>query len=327
MNTLIHACHNILYYEPYITLAEKLNEYTGGGKMIYSSNSGAEANEGAMKLAKYATGRPVATSMKNAFHGRTMACATITTSNAAYRKSYEPMMPSVYFAEYPNLFRTPYKLVDGKCPKEYMAQFDDIFQKIVAPSMVAAFQRNGAYCIDSETGAETLRNCAFPYGSPNKDFAGASMEQITEMTGLPIPAGTKAIACRIKGYAENDVLSKEKLFPVLAMSLYGQWEEAVEIAWANPAMEGMGHSCVIHSNTAAHIEYVPTKINVSRYAVNQAGGAPDNGLNPTTMLGCGIWGNSSISENLWYYHLMNVSRSSYRLTDAKIPTGEEIWAG
>lgn len=128
------------------------------------------------------------------------------------------------------------------------------------------------------------------------------------------------------------MLSKEKLFPVLAMSLYGQWEEAVEIAWANPAMEGMGHSCVIHSNTAAHIEYVPTKINVSRYAVNQAGGtglggALGNGLNPTTMLGCGIWGNSSISENLWYYHLMNVSRISYRLTDAKIPTGEEIRAG
>lgn len=96
-------------------------------------------------------------------------------------------------------------------------------------------------------------------------------------------------------------------------------------------MDGMGHSCVIHSTTAAHIEYVPTKINVSPYAVNQLGGtglggAPDNGLNPTTTLGCGAWGNNSISENLWYYHLMNVSRISYRLTDAKIPTGEEVWA-
>ena len=48
------------------------------------------------------------------------------------------MMPSVYFAEYPYLFRTPYKMEDGKCPKEYFTQFDDIFKKIVDPSMVAA---------------------------------------------------------------------------------------------------------------------------------------------------------------------------------------------
>lgn len=84
------------------------------------------------------------------------------------------------------------------------------------------------------------------------------------------------------------MLSKEKLFPVLAMSLYDQWEEAVKIAQADLAMEGMGHSCVIHSNTAVHIEYVPTKINVSRYAVNQVGGALDNGLTPTTTLDYGV---------------------------------------
>lgn len=137
-HTLIHAGHNVLYYEPYVTLTEKLVRATGDKYKLYFSNSGAEANEGAMKLAKYATHRPVIISMKNAFHGRTMATATITTSNANYRKYYEPMMPSVYFAEYPYLFRTPYKMEDGKCPKEYFTQFDDIFKKIVDPSMVAA---------------------------------------------------------------------------------------------------------------------------------------------------------------------------------------------
>ena len=60
-----------------------------------------------------------------------MATATITTSNAAYRKNYEPMMPSVYFAEYPYLFRTPYKMEDGKCPKEYFTQFDEIFKMCI----------------------------------------------------------------------------------------------------------------------------------------------------------------------------------------------------
>ena len=81
-----------------------------------------------------------------------MATATITTSNAAYRKNYEPMMPSVYFAEYPYLFRTPYKMEDGKCPKEYFTQFDEIFKKIVDPSMVAAImmepvQGEGGYVV------------------------------------------------------------------------------------------------------------------------------------------------------------------------------------
>ncbi|MPM19394.1 5-aminovalerate aminotransferase DavT [bioreactor metagenome] len=152
LHSLIHAGHNILYYEPYTTLAEKLIEKTGRKYKLYFSNSGAEANEGAMKLAKYATQRPVIISMKNAFHGRTMATATITTSNAAYRKNYEPLMPSVYFAEYPYLFRTPYQMEDGKCPKEYFTQFDDLFKKIVDPSMVAAIimepiQGEGGYVV------------------------------------------------------------------------------------------------------------------------------------------------------------------------------------
>ena len=151
-HTLIHAGHNVLYYEPYVTLTEKLVHATGDKYKLYFSNSGAEANEGAMKLAKYATHRPVIISMKNAFHGRTMATATITTSNANYRKYYEPMMPSVYFAEYPYLFRTPYKMENGKCPKEYFTQFDDIFKKIVDPSMVAAImmepiQGEGGYVV------------------------------------------------------------------------------------------------------------------------------------------------------------------------------------
>ena len=124
---------------------------------------------------------------------------------------------------------------------------------------------------------------------------------------------------------------KEKLFPVLAVFTYDKWEDAVEIARANLNMEGAGHSCVIHSNTKEHIEYVPTRVNVSRYGVNQVGGtglggAMDNGLNPTTTLGCGTWGGNSISENIYYHNLMNVSRISYKIKNKKFPTDEEIWA-
>lgn len=200
-----------------------------------------------------------------------------------------------------------------------------------AEEMIAALQANGAHYI-SEEDAEKLRNSAFPEGKLNKEFPGASVPKIAELAGIEgVPADAKVIVSPTKGYAENDVLSKEKLFPVLALFLYDEWEDAMEIARANLAMEGMGHSVVIHSHTQEHIEEVPNRINVSRYGVNQVGGtalggAMDNGLNPTTTLGCGTWGNNSISENLWYTHLMNVSRISYKVPDMYIPSDEEIWA-
>jgi len=210
-------------------------------------------------------------------------------------------------------------------------------QNIICPSekkgeMIAALRANGAYCIDSEEDAERLRQSAFPDGMLNKNFPGASVAKIAQLAGLSdVPADATVIVSPTRGYAYDEVLSKEKLFPVLALFLYDKWEDAIEIARANLEMEGMGHSVVIHSNTNEHIEAVAAKVNVSRYAVNQVGGtalggAMDNGLNPTTTLGCGTWGNNSISENLWFHHLMNVSRIAYKIPDIYIPADEEIWA-
>lgn len=169
IDKLIHGCHNVLYYEPYVTLAEKLVELTGGDTMVYFSNSGAEANEGAIKLAKYVTKRPAIICFKNAFHGRTLACASITTSSSTYRKNYEGLLPSVYFAEYPNLFRTPYKMEDGKCPKEYMTQFEEIFHKIIDPYSVAAImlepiQGEGGYIVPPKEWLEYVRSICDQYG-------------------------------------------------------------------------------------------------------------------------------------------------------------------
>lgn len=208
-------------------------------------------------------------------------------------------------------------------------------QSIICPrekeeEMIAAVKEYGAYYIDNEEDAAKLRNCAFPDGRVNKEMVGKGVKEIANMTGIPIPKDAKLIVTKTKGIGKEEYLAKEKMFPVLAMFLYDTWEDGVEIARTNLEMEGSGHSCAIHSNTPEHINYVSTKVNVSRYLVNQVagtstGGALDNGLNPTTTLGCGTWGNNVISENLWYYHLMNVSRISYRIKNAVIPTDEEIW--
>ena len=138
LDKMVHCCHNLFHYEKETALAERIVGLMGGGYKVYFSNSGAEAVEGAVKLAKYATERPAIIAFKGSFHGRTMMCTSLTASNSAYRKHYEGLVPSIYFAEYPKLFGTPYKMEDGKCPKQYFTQFDDIFKRLVDPYSVAA---------------------------------------------------------------------------------------------------------------------------------------------------------------------------------------------
>ena len=210
-------------------------------------------------------------------------------------------------------------------------------QNVICPKdkveeMIAALKANGAYYISTQEEADKVRESAFPDGIFNKVWTGTTIQQMADLAGLEnVPEDTKVIVSCTKGYGRNEVLAKEKLFPMLALFTYDTWEECMEIARANLAVEGMGHSCVIHSNTTEHIEAVPNVVDVSRYAVNQVGGtalggAMDNGLNPTTTLGCGTWGNNAISENLWFTHLMNVSRISYKVKDMYIPSDEEHWA-
>ncbi len=138
LRDLIHGGHNVVYYESYIKLAEKLVGLTGNETMVYFSNSGAEANEGSVKLAKYVSKRPAVLAFKGSFHGRTLGTISLTTSNSAYRKNYEGLMPSVYFAEYPYCFRCPFKQKQGECEMECLEQFDRIFKHMIDPESIAA---------------------------------------------------------------------------------------------------------------------------------------------------------------------------------------------
>lgn len=196
--------------------------------------------------------------------------------------------------------------------------------------IIGEFVKGGAYHVTGEE-VSMLRKAAFPEGVINKDFVGANPVFIAEQSGFTVPEGTKLLIVKLDHYGEDEDLSKEKMFPVLAAFVYDTWEQAVDVAAANLIREGQGHSCVIHSNSAEHIEYASQRLPVSRIAVNQVGssslgGALNNGLNPTATLGCGSWGNNSISENLWFHHLMNVSRIAYAVNDRQVPTDEEIWA-
>jgi succinate-semialdehyde dehydrogenase len=178
---------------------------------------------------------------------------------------------------------------------------------------------------------QKLRDVVFPGGHLNKDVVGKSPRQVGALAGIDIPESARIILLPADGAGTEDVLAKEKLCPVVAILPYKTFKEAVAKAKANLLVEGAGHSAALHSNTEDNIRYAGTELPISRLVVNQpcaltAGGALTNGFAPTTTLGCGSWGGNSISENLDYKHLMNVSRIGKVITNKKVPTDAEIWA-
>src|SRR4051794_17825347 len=178
---------------------------------------------------------------------------------------------------------------------------------------------------------QKLRETVFPGGHLNKDVVGRPAREIGAKAGIDIADTVRVIMVRADGAGTDDVLAKEKLCPVVAILPYRSFDEAVAGAKANLLVEGAGHSAALYSNNEEHIRQMGLELPISRLVVNQAsaitaGGSLTNGFAPTTTLGCGSWGGNSISENLDYKHLMNVSRIGKVITNRKVPTDEEIWA-
>jgi len=209
-------------------------------------------------------------------------------------------------------------------------------QTIIAPkddykNIIAEFVRQGAYYTEDPSEVDAIRNAVFPNGVMNKDLVGQSVKKIAEAAGIEVADGTKLIIVKAQGYGKDDCLSKEKMCPVMSAYEYDTWEDAIKIANANLNVEGKGHSVSVQSNNKEHIEYAGKVLPVSRVLVNQTcatqnGGSFGNSLSPTTTLGCGSWGNNSISENLSYFHLYNVTRVAYEKASWSQPSDEEIWA-
>ncbi len=105
----IHTCFYVTEYEPYLELAERLNALVPGDfeKRSMFINSGAEAVENAVKIARYYTGRPAVMSFENAFHGRTLLAMTLTSKVNPYKKGFGPFAPEVYRVPAPYPYRCP----------------------------------------------------------------------------------------------------------------------------------------------------------------------------------------------------------------------------
>lgn len=137
---LIHSCFTVAMYEPYIELAEELNQLTPGDfpKKTIFFNSGAEAVENAIKIARYATGRPAIICFDHAFHGRTLLTMSLTSKVKPYKYGFGPFAPELYRIPYSNCYRCPYNMEFPSCDVHCGHALESIFKTHVAADKVAA---------------------------------------------------------------------------------------------------------------------------------------------------------------------------------------------
>ena len=133
-----HTCFSVMMYEPYVALAERIVQLAPGdfAKKALFLNSGAEAVENAVKIARYATGRPAIITFDNGYHGRTLMTMTMTAKVKPYKYRFGPYATEVYRAPFPY----PYRM--NMAPQDASAyciqELERMFVGEVAPDQVAA---------------------------------------------------------------------------------------------------------------------------------------------------------------------------------------------
>lgn len=139
MDDLWHVCLNYGMYAPAIDLAERLASLLPDPlETMFFGNSGAEAVEGAIKLARIATGRPAIVACRGSFHGRTMGALSMTASNSLYRRGFEPLLPEVYHVNYPYPLWSAHGPDPDAVTAASLREIEDLLRWEVSPDRVAA---------------------------------------------------------------------------------------------------------------------------------------------------------------------------------------------
>ncbi|MBW2094262.1 MAG: acetyl ornithine aminotransferase family protein [Deltaproteobacteria bacterium] len=169
---LLHMSGTDFYYTSQIELAEKLALLAPGndGKRVYFGNSGAEAVEAALKLARWNTKRELNIAFFGAFHGRTMGALSLTASKAIQKKHYNPLVPGITHIPYAYCYRCPYNLEYPGCDLACVKWVEDtLFRTTIPPEEVAAIfvepiQGEGGYIVPPPEFHKELSETARKYG-------------------------------------------------------------------------------------------------------------------------------------------------------------------
>jgi len=140
VDRFLHTCFSVAPYGDYIVLAEKLNALAPGdfAKKTILVNSGAEAIENAVKIARCHTRRPAIICFEDAFHGRTMLTMSMTSKTHPYKAGFEPFAADIYRIPYAYCYRCSYSLKYPSCGMFCAHHLEDTFKRVVAAEAVAA---------------------------------------------------------------------------------------------------------------------------------------------------------------------------------------------
>jgi 4-aminobutyrate aminotransferase len=168
----LHMSGTDFYYDGLVTLAERLDTIAPGDvpRRVYFGNSGTEAIEAAMKLARYHTGRDHFIAFYGCFHGRTMGALSLTSSKSIQRKGFGALVPGVHHLPYPNTYRRP----AGLSPEDHAVDCaraieDQVIRHLVAAEDIAAIffepiQGEGGYLIPPQAFFDELQEIAHRHG-------------------------------------------------------------------------------------------------------------------------------------------------------------------
>jgi 4-aminobutyrate aminotransferase/(S)-3-amino-2-methylpropionate transaminase len=140
LDKFLHTCVQVTPYEDYVALAERMNEVTPGKfpKKTLFVNSGAEAVENAVKIARAYTKRPAIIAFEDAFHGRTMMTLALTSKTHPYKNGFAPFPGDVYRVPFAYCYRCSYSLKYPSCDLYCARHLEDTFKRVVANEEVAA---------------------------------------------------------------------------------------------------------------------------------------------------------------------------------------------
>ena len=140
IDRFLHTCFMITPYESYVLLAEKLNALVPGNspKKTILVNTGAEAVENAVKIARAYTKRPAVICFEDGFHGRTLLTLSLTSKTHPYKAGFEPFATDIYRVPYAYCYRCSYNLTYPACDVHCARHLEDTFKRVVAAETVAA---------------------------------------------------------------------------------------------------------------------------------------------------------------------------------------------
>ena len=170
LSKMIHTAIGVTNYEPLLYLAEELGKIVPGeSNLFFFGNSGAEAVDGAIKLARYYTRRRGIISFIGGFHGRSVGGTSVSTSKAKYRTGYGSLLPDVYFAPFPYPFRSKTPENPEACSQAALDELLRLFEYVIEPEEVAAIlvepvQGEGGYIIPPRSWLAELRNICDQHG-------------------------------------------------------------------------------------------------------------------------------------------------------------------